>query len=585
MMSKPLRILTIEDRLIPSSIIGVVRPFLALQKKGEVQFRLRYTRFYTEKDIQESDVIVLCRNMRPEDLQIIALVRKNNKKLIYDIDDNFFDLSTSTALGRYHRHPVHLYVVSSMIRYADCVRVYSDPMYEIASALNPTGVVKVKSYFDFSLLKNTGNKKDDKIRIVYATSRGNADPLVQICISAIKRILETYPDRVEFYTFGYLPESLKRFNNVVLLKYIHNYREYISFFNSCHFDIGLAPGLDDRFHNSKTNNKFREYGAMRVCGVYSNTQIYRDCVIDHENGLLVDNTIDGWYQAMKELVENSALRNKIKEQALDSVKKNYSLENTLEDWRAILRRNAVSNTKFCAIISLSIAILLDDQIEYESARLQALYNLLNFCGIKFEIFSLHSADLNELKSFDVLICSFPNKKVAQNVQELYDYHKFSNIIVDSFEPYTEVRAFPDVVFTNTEQREKNCFPISDYYSFEDIDINQLALSKIINQKNESYESSRMYYFGELLKNREVLCSANNATFLWALLLERYEGTNLVLPGSFAHRMLSKGKKVLVCGVKKIVRPFQKIYVRAKNKFLFSICALDDYIRVNIIKKY
>lgn len=585
MMSKPLRVLTIEDRLIPSSIIGVVRPFLALQKKGEVQFRLRYTRYYTEKDIQESDVIVLCRNLNPNDLKIIELARKNNKKLIYDIDDNFFDLSTSTALGRYHRHPVHLYVVSSMIRNADCVRVYSDPMYEIASTLNPTGVVKVKSYFDFSLLKDTNSKRDNKIRIVYATSRGSTDPLVQICISAIKRILEAYPDKVEFYTFGYLPESLKHLNNVVLLKYIHNYRDYITFFNNCHFDIGLAPGLDDRFHNSKTNNKFREYGAMQVCGVYSNTQIYRDCVIDHENGLLVDNTIDGWYQAMQELVEDSALRNKIKEQALDSVKKNYSFENTLNDWRTILKRTTVPNTEFCSITTLSVAILLDDQIEYESARIRALYDLLNFCGIKFEIFSLHSADLNKLKSFDVLICSFPNKKVTQNIQELYDYYKFPHIIMDSFEPYTEVQEFPDVVFTNTMQRGENCFPISDYYSYEDIDINQLALSKIVNQKGESYESLRINYFGKFLKDRELFCSVNCAIFLWALLLERYEGSNLTLPGSFVHRMLSKGKNILLRGSKKLVRPFQKNYARAKNKLLVFIRAMDDYIRVNIIKKY
>ncbi len=134
---------------------------------------------------------MLCRSLDPALLRVIELVQRYNKRLVYDIDDNFFELSIQNPLGRYHRHPLHLFTVREMIRCADVVRVYSRPMEEIASAWNEN-TWRLKGYFDFKLIQKVDPKPHQKIRIVYASGRGNADPLAQICLSAVARILWSF---------------------------------------------------------------------------------------------------------------------------------------------------------------------------------------------------------------------------------------------------------------------------------------------------------------------------------------------------------------------------------------------------------
>jgi hypothetical protein len=91
------------------------------------------------------------------------------------------------------------------------------------------------------------------------------------------------------------------------------------------YDIGLAPLKNDLFHNSKTNNKFREYGACWVAGVYSNAEIYTDCVENGRTGLLVSNEEDAWYKAIKKLIDDPGLRESIQAEARAYVEKEYAL--------------------------------------------------------------------------------------------------------------------------------------------------------------------------------------------------------------------------------------------------------------------
>ena len=105
-------------------------------------------------------------------------------------------------------------------------------------------------------------------------------------------------------------------------------------FSAMGFDIGLAPLLDDEFHRSKTNNKFREYGACQIAGVYSNVDTYSRYIRDGETGLLVDNTTETWITALTRLITDPQLRLKIVRQALDYAHQNFSQEAYLRVWQS-----------------------------------------------------------------------------------------------------------------------------------------------------------------------------------------------------------------------------------------------------------
>ena len=107
---------------------------------------------------------------------------------------------------------------------------------------------------------------------------------------------------------------------------VHDYDRFLRRFSAAGFEIGLAPLADDVFHRSKTNTKFREYGACGIAGVYSDVEVYSACVRHAETGLLVVNEMEAWYRALRQLVDDADLRRKIQRQARVEIEERYSQE-------------------------------------------------------------------------------------------------------------------------------------------------------------------------------------------------------------------------------------------------------------------
>jgi hypothetical protein len=123
---------------------------------------------------------------------------------------------------------------------------------------------------------------------------------------------------------------------VVFHAFQPDYDRFFREFASAGFDIGLAPLTDDVFHRAKSNNKYREYAAARIAGVYSDVEVY-SCVADGRTGLLVSNREGSWLRALSRLIEDEALRARIQEQAYLDAREHYGLEKTQEVWLRHLR--------------------------------------------------------------------------------------------------------------------------------------------------------------------------------------------------------------------------------------------------------
>ena len=90
------------------------------------------------------------------------------------------------------------------------------------------------------------------------------------------------------------------------------------------WDIGIIPLLDDRFNNSKSHLKFIEYSALRLATICSDVPSYRNVVRNGENGLLVDNTTDAWYMAIKKIVDDAGFRDSLVTKAYEGISKLYT---------------------------------------------------------------------------------------------------------------------------------------------------------------------------------------------------------------------------------------------------------------------
>jgi hypothetical protein len=324
-------VLAILPGFMPSTWICVIRPFMGLQAQGKVRFRLALELYPNLKSLGWADLVVFCRNAEPRYGYILNKVLERGIPFIYDLDDNLFEIPPDLEDGRYYGVPQRKKQLERYLRRANLLRVYSAKLLEGMSVYNPA-IQQMDETVDWDLIASAARPSPERrVKIVYATSRRD-DYLFSIFTESLRRVLDDFSEQVEIHFWGYQPPGFQSLPHVCYKKYNPNYNQFMRQFSSAGFDIGLAPLLDDDFHRAKTNNKFREYGACEIAGIYSNVPVYAGCVEDGVTGLLVENTPQAWYAAMARLIQDAALRRRLGQAACVRVRERYSQEKFEEQW-------------------------------------------------------------------------------------------------------------------------------------------------------------------------------------------------------------------------------------------------------------
>lgn len=331
-MGRPPRLLAILPGFMPSTWICVIRPLMGLQARGHIHFRTAIELYLNVKALRWADVVVFCRNAEPRYGYILDEVLARGIPYIYDLDDNLFEIPPDLEDGRYYSAPQRKEQLERYLRYARLVRVYSRALLEQLDDYNPA-IQQVDEVVDWDLIRAPGGEEHTgRVKIVYATSRRD-DYLFSIFTEPLRRVLQDFSKQVEIHFWGYQPAGFQNLPHVFYKKFNPNYNQFMRQFSRAGFDIGLAPLLDDDFHRAKTNNKYREYGACGIAGIYSHTPVYASCVEHDETGLLVDNRPEAWYTAMATLIQDGELRRRLGQAARSRVRERYSQEKFQELWR------------------------------------------------------------------------------------------------------------------------------------------------------------------------------------------------------------------------------------------------------------
>lgn len=326
------RVLAILPQLIPSTVIGVIKPLTALHRARQIVADFAFEYWLPPRSLQRADVVVFCRNTEPAHGRVLEAALELGKPIIYELDDNFFDIPLSSQGGRYHREETRLAQLQRYLTSATVVRVYSTLLQERLRPMNPR-VRCVDGSVDAALLP-TGSGADDgdrPVRIVYATSRIE-DELAPLFLKDLRAILDACRGRVEAHFWGYHPPEMAGHPAVRFEGFVRDYDRFFHRFARAGFDVGLAPLVDDPFYRSKSDNKFREYAACRIAGIYSNVGPYAERVSDGETGLLVDNQPGSWFHAMRRLVEDRDLRRGIADRAFAVAMARYHLDAARQTW-------------------------------------------------------------------------------------------------------------------------------------------------------------------------------------------------------------------------------------------------------------
>lgn len=318
MNSTKILVLYEQSSVIQSDFCSIFHKY-AISRNTE--FRALLSKSFKQKDLHWSDVIVFVRSQNPLELSIIKWAKRNGRFCIVYWDDDLTNPPKGYVLPKIR--------YQSMISVLNTVDLVLSPNPNLAKKLAKYNKNNRYAQFDTIVEPQSilipSKKEKEKLKILYAASASRTSDFDELVKPVIVKLYRYYGDVFSLTFIGAKP-NFANYKETIDLRYIDimpltEYRKHMS---DVHYDIGLAPLIETEFSKYKYYNKFIEYSTNGIPGVYSNCEPYNLIVENYHNGLLCNNTIDGWYNALKQMIESSELRNRCTDNAITTLKEKFS---------------------------------------------------------------------------------------------------------------------------------------------------------------------------------------------------------------------------------------------------------------------
>jgi glycosyltransferase involved in cell wall biosynthesis len=261
---------------------------------------------------------------------VIAHCHANQMQIVYDLDDLLLALPDD--------HPEHASYApksAAVVRWileAHEVWVSTEALRQQISCFNAQTFV-IPNYIDEVLWPQVQDSAplpkgddDDTVRLLcMGTQTHVAD--FELIRPVLKRLKEEFSNQIDICLIGVCPhhDDTGWYRSITPPQEIGvNYPAFVNWLvNTQHFDIGLAPLIDNPFNRCKSAIKFLDYSALQMVTVASDINGYAS-IADGENGFRVKNTEEAWYKALKKLIINKDLRTHLKNAARNTLITNHN---------------------------------------------------------------------------------------------------------------------------------------------------------------------------------------------------------------------------------------------------------------------
>lgn len=313
-------VLLFYQEMIPSVRLCGHSQMEALERMGRIAYRHRPLSQLTQEDLSWSDIVLLGRMDDSFSCDVARWLRRQGRYVIYILDDDLLNIPEGiTSAGHYWQPSVRKNILR-MIGMSYAVLSPSPLLLEKYATDGRTGLLTREP-----TVAPTPYKPHDAaapVKIGFAGSVDRAADVKGLLGEALTEIKRLYGDRVEIEFFGFkspLPEAL----NAKARPYCSSYDDYRAALNEAGWDIGLAPMPDTPFHACKHYNKFVEYAAAGVVGVYSDVEPYAQLKRDIGLGVFCENRTEAWVEAIRGLIDDrerlESLRRQVCECAVTTV--------------------------------------------------------------------------------------------------------------------------------------------------------------------------------------------------------------------------------------------------------------------------
>ncbi|MBY0206799.1 glycosyltransferase family protein [Paenibacillus cucumis (ex Kampfer et al. 2016)] len=319
---------------IPSAKVGIVELMKELQNQGLILSDFYLTGQLTKEIIAEADIIISIRSADSYELEIVKECKRLGKMLIYYTDDDLLNIPQYAESTEYFNSGLIKKNIISIMNECDYLLTNNILLKEKYEQYVQKGafVINAPALLIDQVIPGTCHQVDTKpIKIGFSGGTDHKKNLEQLLSEPLKRIKDKYKDKVQLEIMGAKPDLGNL--SYTHISYMSNYDRYIEKMRSIQWDIALAPLPSSDFHSCKYFNKYLEYGAICAAGIYSDVQPYKQIVKSGINGILTENTTEGWETALISLIENTVLRNEIQRKARYELEQEFNKSYIANDLR------------------------------------------------------------------------------------------------------------------------------------------------------------------------------------------------------------------------------------------------------------
>ncbi len=291
--------------------------------------------------IVQVDIAVVQRLGTRDNLGAIQLIHSMGKKVIYDLDDNLWNLPVwNPAYSSRFKQIRDLF--DTCIRECDYV-VASTNALEAAIKRNVKVRVPIKvinNAVDFDLFYPLPEVERELVTVGWGGSPTHDKDIADV-YALIPGLLSKNP-KMRFETVN--AEIDKEFaeHPRVRPRLPVPIAEYPSRLASWRWDIFLAPLVDNSFNKSKSNIKMLEAAALKVPILVSPVAPYLDlCKLDKDLDFLLCRNLRQWEDKIAFLVNNAAARKSYGSKLHDVARKHFDVSNMAKKWIDIFERVSV----------------------------------------------------------------------------------------------------------------------------------------------------------------------------------------------------------------------------------------------------
>lgn len=326
---KPRHVMLIYRQMIPSVRLCGHCQMEYLAQAGKIEYRAVQEMKLRCSDLNWAEIVLLGRLDSWYEYQLVRALREAGRYLIYMIDDDLLNIPAAVSSAAYYGQKEIQGYIRGMIGMSDAIASPSPLLLE-KYAVDRRKAIRIEEPA-ISPAAYEPHEHGRPVKIGFAGSIDRVQDIQCILKDSLIQIKRTYGERVQFEFFGAIPSFAQELD-ARCIPYRSSYEEYRRVLQGLQWDIGLAPIPDTPFHACKHYNKFIEYAAAGIVGVFSKEEPYIRLGKQFPGVLLCENTLQAWTNAISGLIEDDEHREELRKQAVQCAQTNFSVASTADAW-------------------------------------------------------------------------------------------------------------------------------------------------------------------------------------------------------------------------------------------------------------